>query len=66
MAAGWDHSPGMSDYGSIGPRVCPRCDLSATVRWVLRQDPDAALTDAQRAVLDRIAGEPESLAVDES
>lgn len=62
VAAGWDHPPGMGEYGVVGPRCCPTCDLSRTVWWTLHEDPDAELTPEQQAVLDRIAGEPDSLA----
>lgn len=64
MAAGWDHPPGMCDFGVVGPRICPTCDLTRTVWWALHEDPNAELTAEQRAVLERIAAEPESMKVD--
>ena len=61
--AGWDYPPRMGIYGVVSPRVCPGCPITATAWWALtvdRTDSDA-LTERQRAAVERIAGEPESL-----
>lgn len=65
FTAGWDYPPRMGHFGVASPRTCPRCPMVKTVWWALMMDGYTAdmLTDAQRATLDRIAGEPESILV---
>jgi hypothetical protein len=63
--AGWDHPPKMGVMGVISPRTCPDCPINHTVWWALAMDgytPDM-LTAEQRATVDRILGEPGSIAV---
>jgi hypothetical protein len=62
---GWDYPPRMGQFGVVGPRCCPRCPNVKTVWWALAIDGYTAdmLTDAQRATVVRIAGEPESIAL---
>jgi|LakMenEpi03Aug12_release.lakeMendotaPanAssembly.Ray.scaffolds.fasta_scaffold893026_1 hypothetical protein len=63
--AGWDYPPRMGAYGVVSPRTCGDCGMAGTV-WAAvamqGKGPDD-LTDAQRATLARIAGEPESIMV---
>jgi hypothetical protein len=54
----------MGAMGVISPRTCPDCPINRTVWWALAMDtytPDM-LTAAQRATVDRILGEPGSIA----
>lgn len=62
-AAGWDAPPTMGTFGVLSPRTCPACPLSATLWWrvVVDRFDSADFSDADRAVLARIAGEPESM-----
>ena len=62
---GYDYPPRMGTFGIVGPRTCPDCGIAETV-WaavVLHGKTPDQLTDAQRATLTRIAGEPESILV---
>lgn len=64
-AAGWDYPPKMGTFGVVSPRTRGDCPLTATV-WAavaMEGKGPADLTDAQRATLARIAGEPESILV---
>ena len=62
---GWDYPPRMGQFGVVGPRCCPRCPNVKTVWWALVIDgyTEDMLTEAQRATVRRIAGEPKSIAV---
>ena len=62
---GWDYPPRMGQFGIVGPRCCPRCPNVKTVWWALAIDgyTEDMLTEAQRATVSRIAGEPQSIAV---
>jgi hypothetical protein len=63
--AGWDHPPKMGVFGVISPRTCLNCPSNQTVWWALALDhytPDA-LSPQQRATVDRILGEPGTIAV---
>jgi hypothetical protein len=62
--AGWDHPPRMGTFGVISPRTCPDCPINRTIWWALAMDgytPDM-LSPQQRATVDRILGEPGSIA----
>ncbi|BBX87869.1 hypothetical protein [Mycolicibacterium aubagnense] len=61
--AGWDYPPKMGMFGVISPRNCPRCPNNRTVWWAVTVDGFTAdmLTPDQRATVERIAGEPESI-----
>ena len=61
--AGWDMPPRMGDFGTVSPRVCPRCPMLATAWFAMAMRGCALedLTDRQRAAIERILGEPESL-----
>lgn len=64
-AAGWDYPPRMGVFGVVSPRTCGSCSI-ADIVWaalMMRGVTADALTPAQRAVVDRIAGEPESILV---
>lgn len=52
-------------FGVVGPRCCPNCPNVGTVWWALAIDgyTEDMLTEAQRATVRRIAGEPQSIAV---
>lgn len=62
---GWDYPPRMGQFGVVGPRCCPNCPNVGTVWWALAIDgyTEYMLTEAQRATVRRIAGEPQSIAV---
>ena len=63
--AGWDYPPRMGLFGTLGPRTCPNCPLMSTV-WAavaLSGYTVDMLTESQLVVLNRIAGEPESILV---
>ena len=62
---GWDYPPRMGQFGVVGPRCCPNCPNVGTVWWALAFDgyTEDMLTEAQRATVRRIAGEPQSIAV---
>ncbi len=64
-AAGWDYPPRMGVFGLVSPRVCPKCPMAQTVWWAVTVDGYTAemLTDRQRAAVERMLAEPESLAV---
>lgn len=66
-AAGWDYPPRMGVFGVIGPRICPNpnCRMNETVWWALAVDgyTPEMLTEQQRATIDRIVGEPETVMV---
>jgi hypothetical protein len=61
--AGWDYPPRMGGFGVISPRVCPRCPMPETAWFAMAMRGCAMedLTDRQRAAIERIMGEPESL-----
>ena len=63
--AGWDYPPRMGVYGVVSPRTCGDCPLTATVWAAMAMEGRSAdqLTDAQRVVIERIAGEPETIMV---
>ena len=63
--AGWDMPPRMGDFGTVSPRVCPRCPMLATAWFAmaLRGCALEDLTDRQRAAVARMLAEPESLAL---
>lgn len=66
--AGWDYPPKMGSFGVISPRVCPRCPNNRTVWWAVTVDGFTGdmLTPDQRATVERIAAEPESILVPDS
>lgn len=67
FAAGWDHPPHMGAFGVVGPRLCPECPSSETAWWALVVAGRTLdqLTARQRAAVERIAGEPGSVVVDD-
>lgn len=65
FAAGWDYPPRMGTFGVVSPRTCGDCGMAGTA-WAaiaMQGKGPGDLTDAQRAVIERIAGEPESILV---
>ncbi|MCL2490831.1 MAG: hypothetical protein FWF36_08985 [Propionibacteriaceae bacterium] len=60
---GWDYPPRMGTFGVISPRTCPKCTINQTLWWSLTIDHTAAtaLTDKQKATLQRILGEPATI-----
>lgn len=62
---GWDYPPRMGTFTVIGPRVCPRCPCTGTVWWAIAVDGLTLdmLSKAQRATIERILGEPGTIAV---
>ncbi|ALM18939.1 hypothetical protein [Mycobacteroides abscessus] len=63
--AGWDYPPHMGTFAVIGPRVCPACPCTGTVWWAIAVDGLTLdmLSQAQCATVERILGEPGSIAV---
>lgn len=57
---GWDYPPRMGTFGVISPRTCPNCPTDTTVWWAIAMEHTTAedLTEHQRAVVERILGEP--------
>jgi hypothetical protein len=65
FTAKWDYPPRMGAMGVVSPSTCPDCPTDRTIWWALAMDhytPDM-LTPEQRATVDRILGEPGSIAV---
>ncbi|WP_078311269.1 MULTISPECIES: hypothetical protein [unclassified Mycobacterium] len=64
---GWDYPPRMGQFGVVGPRICPNCPASATVWAAIMLDGYTAdmLSEQQQATIARIAGEPDSILVQE-
>lgn len=62
---GWDYPPMMGGFGVISERTCPACPINQTVWWALVVNGYSAamLTEAQRATILRIIGEPETVLV---
>lgn len=65
--AGWDYPPKMGVFGVVSPRTCAQCSVSQTAWWALTVDGFTVdmLSESQRAAVERILGEPESIAVQE-
>lgn len=63
--AGWDYPPRMGQFGVIGPRSCPECPINRTVWWALAMEHYTMdmLNSQQLATVERILGEPDSIAV---
>ena len=61
--AGWNYPPRMGHFGIISDRLCPKCPSQETIWWIVMMENRSAeaLTDRQRAAVDRILTEPESL-----
>ena len=60
---GWDYPPRMGAFGVLSPRTCGSCGIEGTVWWALmveKRRPEE-LTEAQLAVVARVAGEPGSI-----
>lgn len=62
---GWDYPPNMGAWGVISPRTCGGCTIDQTVWWALMANKKTMdeLTESQKATLERILGEPASVAV---
>ena len=63
--AGWDYPPRMGAFGVVSPRTCGRCGMDETLWWAVMMDNLSFedLNDKQKATLERIANEPESILV---
>jgi len=60
--SGWDYPPRMGHFGIISPRTCGDCPMDGTLWWALTSGARAQdLTEAQRATVERINGEPETI-----
>ena len=65
-SAGWDYPPKMGAFGVVSQRTCPSCRIDKTVWWKLaveHKDPNTLPAD-DKAVIERILHEPESILVD--
>lgn len=65
--AGWDYPPKMGMFGVVSQRTCPQCPINRTVWWKLAVEHNdlSALSDDDKATIERILHEPESILVDE-
>lgn len=65
--AGWDYPPKMGTFGIVSQRTCPRCPINKTVWWkiAVEHKSPSTLPDEDKAVIERILHEPESILVDE-
>ena len=63
--AGWDYPPRMGAFGVVSPRTCGSCTINDTLWWALMVDKVSAddLDDKQKATLERILGEPETIII---
>jgi len=61
--AGWNYPPRMGHFGIISDRLCPKCHSLETIWWLLMMENRTAdvLTERQRAAVDLMMAEPESL-----
>jgi hypothetical protein len=61
--AGWNYPPRMGHFCTISDRLCPKCPSQETIWWIVMMECRSAdaLTDRQRAAVDRMLTEPESL-----
>lgn len=66
-AAGWDYPPKMGMFGVVSQRTCPNCTIDGTVWWKLAVEGKSLddLSDDERAVVERIRREPESILVED-
>lgn len=65
-SAGWDYRPKMGAFGIVSQRTCTNCRINKTVWWKLaveHKDPNTLAAD-DKAVIERILHEPESILVD--
>ena len=63
FAEGWDYPPGIGQFGVLSPRTCGNCTVDKTLWWrvvVEGMDPDD-MTEADRALIERVNNEPESI-----
>lgn len=62
---GWDYPPRLGAFGIVSPRTCGRCSINDTVWWALMVDKVSVddLDSKQKATLERILSEPESILV---
>lgn len=63
---GWDYPPKMGVYGVVSQRTCGSCPMEKSLWWRMMTGELGSpqdLTDADRELLERIAGEPESILV---
>lgn len=65
FSAGWDYPPRMGAFGVVSPRTCGGCTINDTVWWALAVDKISVddLDEKQKATLERIINEPESILV---
>ncbi|THG39000.1 hypothetical protein [Adlercreutzia caecimuris] len=65
--AGWDYPPEMGTFGIVSQRTCPNCPINKTVWWkiAVEHKSPSTLPDEDKAVIERILHEPESILVDE-
>lgn len=65
--AGWDYPPKMGSFGIVSQRTCPHCPVNKTAWWaiVVEHEHPNALPDKQKAVINRILQEPESILVED-
>ena len=63
---GWNYPPLMGSYKVISPRTCPDCSITKTVWWDIVQNKKTyeQLTEKQKKVIERIAGEPDNIRVE--
>ena len=61
---GWDYPPKMGAFGILSPRTCGDCAMTDTLWWAIQNGAIKSyddLSEKQRALLERIGNEPESI-----
>ena len=63
--AGWDYPPRMGIFGVVSERTCGNCTIDKSAWWALTVEKKKLeeLTPNQRAAVERILHEPESIQV---
>lgn len=64
---GWDYPPMMGQFGIVSPRTCGDCMIDNTVWYKLTMKNQSvdSLTNPEKATINRILAEPESIMVEE-
>ena len=62
--AGWDYPPKMGAFAVVSTRICDDCPMTKTLWWRLTQNPGTYKATPEDLILvERIAGEPETLRI---
>lgn len=60
---GWDYPPSFGAFGVVSPRTCGECPIDQTLWWrlVVKRIAPTNLSVRDRALMNRINSEPESI-----